>query len=128
MNRILPKGITAAFLVSLLLTACSFLPKPDQVSFGIWAAEQDLWDEAIFRWKRAVALDPNSVAAHNNLAVAYEKKGLWEEARREYEIALKLAPENRWLKANYQSFKENLEASDKAKEKEKKEAEKDEKK
>ncbi len=128
MSRIVPAGIAVAFLVSLLVAGCSFLPKPDQVSFGIWAAEQDLWDEAIFRWKRAIALDPDSVAARNNLAVAYEKKGLWEEARREYEIALKLSPQNRWLKANYQSFKDNLEILDKDKGKEKKEAEKDEKK
>lgn len=104
------------------------MPKPDQVNFGIWAAEHDLWDEAIFRWKRALLVDPGSFSAHNNLAVAYEKKGLWEEAGREYEIALKLAPQNKWLKANYQSFKDNLEVASKAQEKGKPEAEKDEKK
>lgn len=128
MSRIIPAGIALAVLSGLLFAGCSLIPKPDQVNFGIWAAEKDLWDEAVFRWQKALLLEPGSVAAHNNLAVAYEKKGLWEEARREYEIALKLAPQNSWLKANYQSFKDNLEVTDKAKEKGKKEAEKDEKK
>jgi tetratricopeptide (TPR) repeat protein len=128
MSKIIPAGIALSLLGGLLLAGCFFIPKRDQVSFGIWAAEKDLWDEAIFRWKKALLLDPNSVAAHNNLAVAYEKKGLWEEASREYEIALKLAPQNSWLKANYKSFKDNLEVTDKAKEKEKKETKKDEKK
>lgn len=128
MPRIIPPGIALAVLSGFFFAGCSFIPKPDQVNFGIWAAEKELWDEAIFRWQKALLIDPGSVAAHNNLAVAYEKKGLWEEARREYEIALKLAPQNSWLKANYQSFKDNLEVTDKAKEKGKKEAEKDEKK
>lgn len=128
MSRIIRAGIALAFLGILFFVGCSLMPKPDQMNFGIWAAEKDLWDEAIFRWKKALLLDPGSAAAHNNLAVAYEKKGLWEEAGREYEMALKLAPQNSWLKANYQSFKDNLEVMDKAKEKEKKEGEKDEKK
>ena len=128
MSRTIRTGIALAFLGGLFFAGCSFIPKPDQINFGIWAADKDLWDEAIFRWKKALLLDPDSVAAHNNLAVAYEKKGLWEEAGREYEVALKLAPQNIWIKANYQSFKDNLEVMDKAKEKDKKEAEKDEKK
>jgi len=121
-------ALALAVLGGLFFAGCYLIPKPDQVNFGIWAAEKDLWDEAIFRWKKALLLDPGSVAAYNNLAVAYEKKGLWEEARREYEIALKLAPQNSWLKANYESFKDNLEGTDKTKQKEKKEADKDEKK
>jgi tetratricopeptide (TPR) repeat protein len=125
MSRIIPRGIVFALLSCFFFAGCSLMPKPDQVNFGIWAAEKDLWDEAIFRWKKALLLDPGSVAAHNNLAVAYEKKGLWEEARREYEIALNLAPQNSWLKANYKSFKDNVEVTDKAREKE---AKKDEKK
>ncbi len=121
------KRAAFAFVVagSLLLTGCLLIPKPNQVTFGIWAAERDLWDEAIFRWQKALVVNPNSAALHNNLAVAYEKKGLWEEAKREYEMALKLAPQNSWLKANYQSFKDNLEFIER--EKQKKQEKKDEK-
>jgi tetratricopeptide (TPR) repeat protein len=95
-------GISLAF-------GCAGPRLADQVRFGIWAADNDLWDEAIFRWKKALAQDPQSVAAHNNLAVAYEKKALWEEARKEYEAALKLEPGNPWVKLNFKNYKDNLE-------------------
>lgn len=98
-----------------LLSACSAHRPINQLQFGVWAAEKDLWDEAIFRWKKVLLAEPDSVAAHNNLAVAYERKGLWDEARKEYEIALKLAPQNSWVKANYKSFQANLESPEKEK-------------
>ncbi len=109
-----------SLIVLFFFGACSTHRPINQLEFGVWAAEKDLWEEAIFRWKKVLLSDPNSVAAHNNLAVAYEKIGLWEEARKEYEIALKLAPQNSWVKANYKSFQANLESAEKAK-KEKKE-------
>ncbi len=113
------------FLCLAFFFSCSRPYLADQMAFGIWAAEKDLWDEAIFRWKKVLVENPISVAAHNNLAVAYERKGMWEEARNEYELALKLAPQNSWVKSNYQNFKQNIESSEKKK---KEEAAKDEKK
>jgi tetratricopeptide (TPR) repeat protein len=101
-------GILLFILILLFGFGCSPSSLTDQTSFGIWAVEKDLWDEAIFRWKKVLAANPDSVAAHNNLAVAYEKKGNWEEARREYEAALKLAPQNNWVKSNYKKFQENM--------------------
>ena len=99
----------ALVLVGLSLAlGCAAHRPGDQIRFGVWAAGHDLWDEAIFRWKKVLGQDPRSAAAHNNLAVAYEKKGLWEDARKEYETALKLAPENAWVKLNFNKFKENL--------------------
>jgi Tfp pilus assembly protein PilF len=95
------------FIISFSSCARKLVDK--QLLFGIQAAKRDLWDEAIFRWKKVVISDPNSAAAHNNLAIAYEKKGLWEEAKNEYEIALKLSPANARINANYQSFKRNNE-------------------
>jgi Flp pilus assembly protein TadD len=81
--------------------------------FGIQAARQDLWDEAIFRWKRVIQIQPDSAAAHNNLAVAYEKKGMWDEAEEEYKIALKLSPANKHIQSNYEKFKKHLETKEK---------------
>lgn len=102
--------LTFVLILSILLlslfSSCSHPFLNQQLQFGIQAAQIDLWDEAIFRWKKVISVNPNSVAAHNNLAVAYEKKGLWEEAKKEYEIALKLSPENSHVKSNYQNFKE----------------------
>ena len=107
------KKLTLYLLVLLLFvisfSGCARQLLDNQLLFGIQAARQDLWDEAIFRWKKVVLSDPDSAAAHNNLAVAYEQKGLWEEAKNEYEIALKLGRENAHIKANYQNFKKNHE-------------------
>lgn len=125
MTRRIAAGVILSLLGCFLFSGCAGPRRTDQIKFGVWAAEKELWDEAIFRWKKVLLSSPDSVAAHNNLAVAYEKKGLWEEARKEYEIALKLGPENSWVKSNFQNFQENLEPPEKKK---KEEAEKDEKK
>ena len=109
MSKTTLTAIALAFLGISLVFGCAGPRLKDQVGFGIWAADNDLWEEAIFRWKKVLAQDPQSVAAHNNLAVAYEKKGLWEDARKEYEAALKLAPGNSWVKLNFKNFKDNLE-------------------
>ena len=116
------------FILLLPLFLASFhcassVPK-SQLHFGIYAAERDLWDEAIFRWKKAIQLEPDSSAAHNNLAVAYEKKGLWDEARKEYELAIKLSPKNEYIQANYEKFKQRVEADDKGEDKDEKEKKK----
>jgi len=116
------RQILLVLLLAFFAFGCSSPRFADQMAFGIWAAEKDLWEEAIFRWKKVLAENPASVAAHNNLAVAYERKGLWEEARREYEIALKLDPQNAWVKSNFRKFEENQSAA------KKKEGEKDEEK
>lgn len=113
MSKPIPWRFILAYLVATLAFACAGSRLSDQVAFGIWAADRDLWDEAVFRWKKALAQEPGSVAAHNNLAVAYEKKGLWEEARKEYETALKLGPDNPWVKLNYENFRKNLEPDEK---------------
>jgi tetratricopeptide (TPR) repeat protein len=125
MSKPIWRGIAAAFLGIFLVFGCARPRLMDQIGFGIWAADRDLWDEAIFRWKKVLARDPQSVASHNNLAVAYEKKGFWEEARKEYETALKLDPDNPWVKSNYENFRNNLEPDKKVREDE---ADKDEKK
>jgi len=93
----------------LLAAACSTSRLQDQMRIGLWASRQNLWDEAIYRWRRVLDLNPRSAAAHNNLAVAYETKGMWDEARREYDSALKLDPQNSAIKSNVEQFQKNLE-------------------
>jgi len=93
---------------ALLVPGCASRPSADQVKFGVWASQQDLWDEAVFRWKKALEANPGSAAAHNNLAVAYERKGLFDEAVKEYELALKIAPKNETVKSNLEKCKENI--------------------
>jgi len=94
----------------ILLSACSSSRPMDQINFGIKAARLDLWDEAIFRWKKFLQVEPESASAHNNLAVAYEKKGLWEEAKEQYELALKFDPKDKHILSNYKQYMRRYEA------------------
>lgn len=77
-----------------------------QVDFGIKAAQRDLWKEALYRWKRAVEIDPTYAAAYNNLAIAFEHNGRFDDARVAYEKALELEPNNVLIKQNYDLFRE----------------------
>jgi Tfp pilus assembly protein PilF len=77
-----------------------------QVEFGIQVAQKGLWREAIYRWERAVEIDPTYAAALNNLAVAYEHEGQLDKARKAYERALEIEPNNLQIRQNYELFKE----------------------
>lgn len=77
-----------------------------QVEFGVAVAEKGLWREAIYRWKRAIEIDPTYAAAYNNLAVAFEQTGLLGEARQAYQRAIELDPKNDLIRQNYESFQE----------------------
>jgi len=78
----------------------------EQVEFGISVAQRGLWREAIYRWEKAVEIDPKYAAAFNDLAVAYEHEGQLEKARKAYEKALALDPNNTQIRQNYDLFKE----------------------
>ena len=78
----------------------------EQVDFGIKVAQNGLWREAQYRWERAVQLDSTYAEAWNNLAIAYEHTGKFDEARKAYETALKLDPKNMLIQQNFDLFKE----------------------
>ena len=77
-----------------------------QVEFGINVAQRGLWREAIYRWEKAVEIDPTYAAAHNDLAIAYEHEGQLDKARKAYEKALDLEPNNVQIRQNFELFKE----------------------
>jgi Flp pilus assembly protein TadD len=77
-----------------------------QVKFGIEVAHHNLWREAILRFERAAEIDPTYAPAWNNLAIAYEQRGDLPEARSAYERALKIDPDNQYIKQNYELFRE----------------------
>lgn len=106
-------------LVALLL-ASDRVPtasSEDEIAFGIEVARKGLWNEARFRFERAVALDPGNAQAHNDLGVALEQQGEFAKAREAFEKALKLAPGNLYIQQNYDLFRE---ADDKRNRKKKK--------
>jgi Flp pilus assembly protein TadD len=101
----------AAFAFVLLLFAGAAAAEDrdaakEQVEFGIKVAQNGLWREALYRWERAVQLDPTYAEAWNNLAIAYEHAGRFDDARNAYETAIKLDPKNMLIRQNYDLFKE----------------------
>jgi Flp pilus assembly protein TadD len=88
-----------------------------QVEFGISVAQRGLWREAIYRWQKATELDPTYVAAYNDLAIAYEHEGQLDKARKAYEKALELDPNNSQVRQNYELFKEINDRTSQGKEK-----------
>jgi Flp pilus assembly protein TadD len=110
----------SSVLVALLLQPPLYAdPRSDakaQVEFGINVAQRGLWREAIYRWEKAVELDPTYAAAFNDLAIAYEHEGQLDKARKAYEKALEIEPENSQIRQNYELFKEINDRSSQAKE------------
>ena len=82
-----------------------------QVKFGIEVARRGLWTEALYRWQRAIELDPTYAPAWNNLGIGFEHEGRFDEAREAYETALDLDPNNLIIEQNYDLF---LEVNDRA--------------
>jgi len=101
-------GLAAVLLV--LAASPSFADARDdaraQVEFGIKVAQKGLWREAVYRWQRAVEIDPAYAAAYNNLAIAYEHEGNLEKAREAYEKATELDPDNIMIRQNFDLFRE----------------------
>ena len=77
-----------------------------QVEFGIEVAQRSLWKEATYRWERATVIDPGYAAAWNNLGIGYERLGRFDDARKAYENALELEPNNTFIRNNYELFRE----------------------
>src|SRR5262245_47327914 len=104
------RNVLLLFAVITLSASPAFADRRDeaksQVDFGINVAQRGLWREAIYRWEKAVELDPQYAAAYNDLAVAYEHEGQLDKARRAYEKALELEPNNTQIRQNYELFKE----------------------
>lgn len=110
------RGFATASLGTLLLAAALVVAScgstdvagsaKSQLGFGVSMAERGLWSEALFRFERAHQIDPNSFRVLNNLAVAYEANGRFDEALATYRRALALDPANRDLRRNYARFVE----------------------
>jgi Flp pilus assembly protein TadD len=78
----------------------------EELRFGVEVARKGLWQEARFRFERAVLLDPENHSALNNLAIALEQQGEFDKAREAYERALKIKPKSLYIQQNYDLFRE----------------------
>ncbi|HET7433525.1 MAG TPA: tetratricopeptide repeat protein [Thermoanaerobaculia bacterium] len=78
----------------------------EQRAFGVRMARMNLWREAMFRFTRAVEMNPEDAMSHNNLAVAYEANGQFDKAEEEYRAAMKLDRSNEYIQKNYSRLRE----------------------
>ena len=101
-------------LLALLLVALSASPaladrRSDakaKVAWGITCAQKNLWKEATLQFENAIETDPTYASAWNNLGIAYEQLGRFDDARTAYEKAMNLDPKNEYIKTNYASFRD----------------------
>jgi Flp pilus assembly protein TadD len=110
-RRLLVKRAMSAFLLLAPVLAPGPLAAADrsserQVDFGLSVAQKGLWQEARFRFERAVALDPQNASALNDLAVSLEQMGEFDKAREAYEKALALKPGDIYIQQNFDLFRE----------------------
>ncbi|HEX6099089.1 MAG TPA: tetratricopeptide repeat protein [Thermoanaerobaculia bacterium] len=109
MRRAFLSSLTALTLLLAIAgcrSAADTKTSETQRQFGVRMARMNLWREAMFRFRRAVQIDPNDAQAHNNLAVALEATGDFDAAAKEYREALRLDRSNQHIQKNYSRFVE----------------------
>ena len=104
-----PGALTAVLLMLAVGMACATAPvdrSTNQTRDGARAADNGYWEEAEFRWLKALAIAANNARAHNNLAVRFERLAEFEEAKEHYDEALRLAQgaERQYVERNYAQF------------------------
>ena len=78
----------------------------EELEFGYKAAKRGYWQEALERFELADELTPNQPRILNNIAVALEANGRFEEARTTYRAGLAIKPSDSALKRNFDRFEE----------------------
>jgi Tfp pilus assembly protein PilF len=106
LKKLIALAVVCLAVSATLASAGNRKDAETQVEFGIRVASQGLWREAVYRWERAVEIDPTYAAAFNNLAVGYEQQGQVDKAKAAYEKATELDPHNIYIKQNFDLFKE----------------------
>jgi Flp pilus assembly protein TadD len=108
------KKILIPILILTVIGACSTRKSVvnTELSFANKLAKEGLWKEAHYRWKRVLAEGKDTAALHNNIAIALEKMGRFEEAKAEYKKALAIAPNNPTIQGNLKKLMKYLKNED----------------
>lgn len=107
--RAMPRRALIAIPAVLLTVACgSSLSRSVESSLelGVQAARRGYWQEAEFRFQRAALAAPTDSEILNNLAVAQEALGRYDDALQTYKKALQNDPRNTAIRRNYARFAE----------------------
>lgn len=76
------------------------------MEWGYKTARRGYWQEALARFEHANELTPDQPRILNNIAVAQEANGMYEQALLTYQEGLAIAPNNDALRRNYMRFQE----------------------
>ena len=98
--------LAALFAMAVPARAAKSDTSDAQLAFGIEMAKRGLWNEAIFRFSRVSKERPGDVRVLNNMAVAYEAIGQFDQALEHYKRALEGDSSNRDVRRNYAQFVE----------------------
>jgi tetratricopeptide (TPR) repeat protein len=100
--------VTLAMLVTGAVVAGSPAAKEAaaDMEWGYKTARRGYWQEALARFEHANELTPDQPRILNNIAVAQEANGLYEQALLTYQEGLAIAPNNGALRRNYMRFQE----------------------
>jgi hypothetical protein len=111
MREVKPRYISSLLLALLVYFAFFALPvraasKADRktLAFAAEMARVGSWHEATFRWSDVLSRDETNAHLHNNLAVAAEALGQWDDAVKHYEQALGLEADNFHIQENQRQF------------------------
>ncbi len=77
-----------------------------EMEWGYKTARRGYWQEALMRFQHANELTPDQPRILNNIAVAQEANGMYEQALLTYQEGLTIAPNNDALRRNYMRFQE----------------------
>ncbi len=103
------KKIIFLAIAVAVLAGCATHSYRSDFAFANKLAREGLWQEAHFRLQKARAAGNDSAALHNNLAIVLEGLERYDEARSEYELALKKDPGNEKIQSNLDRLTKNRE-------------------
>jgi tetratricopeptide (TPR) repeat protein len=75
---------------------------------GVAYARNNLWTDRVRLWEDIVKKSPQKVRPHNFLGKYYEQQGRLEEAMEQFNIAIRLGPDDLWSRANLGAAYEKL--------------------
>ena len=78
----------------------------EEMEWGYKVARRGYWQEALLRFEHANQLTPGKPHILNNIAVAQEANGFFEDALLTYQTGLSIAPNDNGLRRNYARFME----------------------
>ena len=100
-------GVLAAMIISVgCASSGAHAQAHAEMREGVRAAQRNYWQEALFRFQSAQAIEPSGPEVLNNLAVALEALGCYDEALATYKQALQTGSKPTPLRRNYARFAE----------------------